>query len=118
MIPTHPDAPCSTTSWVGHSDYATQRRQAARACLTCPILWECGNGATDRGERWGVWGGIDRETEYRRAHTHPGAPRRAPAVCGTESGYKAHKRLGAPACDPCKEAHATYQNQWREAQAS
>lgn len=29
-----------------------------------------------------------------------------PAVCGTTSGYKKHRRNGEEACDPCKVGHA------------
>lgn len=29
-----------------------------------------------------------------------------PAVCGTTSGYKKHRRNGEEACDPCKLGHA------------
>ncbi len=31
-----------------------------------------------------------------------------PAKCGTTSGYRRHRRLGEPACDACRAAHARY----------
>lgn len=34
--------------------------------------------------------------------------RRKPVEHGTERGYAAHRRHGAPACAPCKAAHSKY----------
>lgn len=114
-IPSHPDAPCVTGEWLGHSDFAVERRKAAARCAACPILWECHEGATDRGERWGVWGGEDLESTYRREHTNPTPRKRQAAKCGTDSGYKAHQRVHQPACEPCKQAHAIAASERREA---
>jgi len=30
---------------------------AKRLCVTCPVMTECLQGAIDRDEQWGVWGG-------------------------------------------------------------
>jgi len=114
-IPSHRDAPCVTSSWLGHSDFAVERRQAAELCAACPIAWECLEQALARGERWGVWGGHDIESEYRREHTNPAPRKRQPAQCGTESGYKAHRRVHQPACGPCKQAHTVAASERREA---
>lgn len=33
--------------------------EAAKAnCRTCPVLFECLTDALDRGEQWGIWGGL------------------------------------------------------------
>ena len=54
-----------------------QRVTAAKAvCAGCPVRAACLDGALTRGERWGVWGGADLETE--RIHRSPKATR--PAV--------------------------------------
>jgi hypothetical protein len=33
---------------------------------------------------------------------------RAPARCGTNSGYFRHRRLDEPICQPCRDAHNSY----------
>ena len=40
-------------------------RDAKRTCLSCPVRAECLEYALDRGERFGVWGGMS-ERERRR----------------------------------------------------
>jgi len=42
------------------SDDATERAQAARWCVGCAVLVECGAAADEQGERHHVWGGVDR----------------------------------------------------------
>ena len=34
---------------------------AKEACAVCPVLTECLQGALERGEQWGVWGGLSTE---------------------------------------------------------
>lgn len=51
-------------------------RQARVFCSGCPVRRECLDGARARGERYGIWGGADLETEraLRAAQaTRPGA---------------------------------------------
>jgi hypothetical protein len=43
--------------WLSESE--AERAHAARLCIGCPVLAECGAAATANGERWGVWGGKD-----------------------------------------------------------
>lgn len=33
--------------------------------------------------------------------------------CGTYAGWNAHQRRGEPQCEPCRDAAAVYQRQWR-----
>ena len=43
---------------------------AKQTCLTCPVMVECLTEALDRGERFGVWGGLttdERDTLRRRS---------------------------------------------------
>lgn len=120
-VPTSDDAPCRTSSWQGHADNTRARARAAESCAPCPILAACLEAAEARGERWGVWGGVDLETKYRRDHTsapEDATPRR-PAECGTPAGYRAHNRRQEAACDPCRAAWkkwtAAYRRRRKEA---
>jgi Transcription factor WhiB len=42
------------------SDDPAARSDAAEQCSGCVIIGLCGDVAEARGERWGVWGGVDR----------------------------------------------------------
>lgn len=44
----------------------SDRRQAAEACRHCPALAACATYADAAGERWHVWGGMDRANPPRR----------------------------------------------------
>ena len=35
------------------------------------------------------------------------------APCGTYAAYQRHKKLGETPCQPCKDANAAHQRQWR-----
>ncbi|MEW2068458.1 WhiB family transcriptional regulator [Streptomyces sp. NPDC007346] len=42
---------------------------AAKAvCRTCPVVHPCLVDALERGERWGVWGGLDEDDRARLLH--------------------------------------------------
>jgi hypothetical protein len=41
------------------SEDAGQRREAAKWCRSCPVLVECGEAASARQEKFGVYAGID-----------------------------------------------------------
>lgn len=51
--------------------------RAKAVCARCPVEVMCRSDAIDRGEQWGVWGGIDfaddglavRRQQYRRSRT-------------------------------------------------
>lgn len=117
LPPSHRNAPCWTSGgadlWT--SDSKAKRRQAAALCQEgdCPILEDCRTAAIMRGERFGVWGGLDLESEYRdRYRTPKGRP---PAECGTPGGYKRHVREGTPKCDPCITANRAKAREARRA---
>jgi hypothetical protein len=42
------------------SELEKERRLTVRWCAGCPVLEPCGDAAAAVGERWGVWGGVDR----------------------------------------------------------
>jgi Transcription factor WhiB len=41
------------------SDHEAERAEAAKLCVGCPVIEPCGQAATARRERFGVWGGVD-----------------------------------------------------------
>jgi hypothetical protein len=54
--------PCSADE-ISHlwlSELAGERRQAAKWCRSSPLIAECGEAASARQERFGVFSGIDR----------------------------------------------------------
>lgn len=40
------------------SDDPTEQRQAKALCFSCPVASQCLAGAMDRGEKFGIWGGM------------------------------------------------------------
>ena len=90
----------------GHADYQTKVDAAVQVCDGCPAQLPCYAGAVARGEQHGIWGGVmflatHQKTAWRPARRHD-----------SEASYVAHLRAGETACDPCKTAHALY-NQLR-----
>jgi hypothetical protein len=55
---THCSDPDSRDLWL--SEEVTERRKAARLCAGCPVLEPCHSAAEARGEKFGVWAGVDR----------------------------------------------------------
>ena len=52
-----------------HEATRARARRVAKAiayCHGCPVQRQCLDTARERGERWGVWGGTDLETEHKR----------------------------------------------------
>lgn len=46
--------------WFADSHRQLDRDRAKRICGTCPARRECGDWATETGQRNGIWGGVDR----------------------------------------------------------
>ena len=102
------DLPCVRNADVDwHSDHARERRLAAYLCVTesCPLLEACNAYAERARERFGVWGGIDRETAYREKYD-TNRHGRTPQPCGTAAAYRRHARRGETPCGPCRAARA------------
>ena len=80
--------------------------RAKQICAGCPVVEECLAFAVEHRIIDGVFGGLD--VRQRRAVQAHNPRRRAVSVCGTESGYQAHRRADppTPACDACREAWA------------
>ena len=92
-------------------------RSAKAVCRLCPVTQECLDFAIGNHEKYGVWGGMsERQRKRYRAQLGGGIGTRyggtgnrgrvRPAVCGTNGGYYAHRRLGTTACQACRDAHA------------
>ncbi len=126
MIPaiTTIDLPCKTApdlfvtpdNQKPHTASYRRRVEAAKIlCARCPDQVACGQLARDTNAS-GVWGGED-DVDRARATGH--RPRRlrttrTPASCGTEAGYKRHRRDGEETCQFCRDALAAVQRR-REA---
>jgi WhiB family redox-sensing transcriptional regulator len=73
-------------------------------CAECPVIAACLAGAIERGEKFGVFGGLtaeERDNFVRRSKR-----KRAIPECGTVGGYNRHRRLREPRCAPCLAAVA------------
>lgn len=81
------------------------RQRAAVVCARCPVVTECLDGANQRRERHGVWGGLGR-TDTGRPARPPGRPPRSAGLplCGTAAGYRAHIAAAQPPCTGCRDA--------------
>src|SRR5688572_15917181 len=55
---THCSDPSAHDYWT--SEHHEHRELAVRWCSGCPVLEPCCEAAEARGERWGVWAGVDR----------------------------------------------------------
>lgn len=80
---------------------------AKAICASCPVTAECLAYALTNREKAGIWGGLS-ERERRALPKPARPPQVSPAECGTDSGYRAHRRRGEDACRRCREAHAAY----------
>lgn len=87
--------------WFGESPAEIAAVKAI--CAACPVVGPCRQDAFDRGEPWGVRGGLDREDRLALGMVIPDPWH------GTPAGVKAH---GCD-CGPCKTAHARDVAAWR-----
>lgn len=89
-----------------------------QACLD-DILDEAVHGARPGLAEHGVIGGTTEAQRLpliraaRKAAREAGVGRRKPVPCGTEAGYRAHRRREQDPCRACREAMATYQRERR-----
>ncbi|MFE5568912.1 WhiB family transcriptional regulator [Amycolatopsis japonica] len=90
-------------------DFVEPKGPAALACRVicraCPLRLQCATDALERGEPWGIWGGLDRR-DRKAVALELGYP--APAVLpehGTNSRYAKHDCR----CRECRDAHAVYE---------
>lgn len=83
-------------------DVGEAAHRAKAVCAGCPVREECLQYALEHREDEGVWGGLTRLE--RRALPRP--RKRSQVDCGTEGGYRTHRRRGEDACDRCLAANA------------
>jgi WhiB family transcriptional regulator, redox-sensing transcriptional regulator len=90
-------------------DKGESSRPAKRVCAACEVRAECLQQALDRGERFGVWGGLSErerrvlERERRVQAGQPGPVRYCPVLYHCPSGRLGH---GVTAADPAEAAEA------------
>lgn len=73
--------------------------KALQICETCVVTDECLQHALTAPEQYGVWGGKT-EQELRQLR---GQRKHRPPSCGTDAGYRRHRRAGEQPCGPCIE---------------
>ncbi|PRY43314.1 WhiB family transcriptional regulator [Umezawaea tangerina] len=83
---------------------------AARViCAGCPVRLACAIGALERGERWGIWGGLDyadrKDVAAAFGFPRPGDP--------PEHGTNSRRVKWGCVCVDCKAAHALYEAERR-----
>ncbi|MGW2210144.1 WhiB family transcriptional regulator [Streptomyces sp. NPDC001781] len=87
-----PGLPCRTDPEPWFSPDPTARQYAVQQCRTaCPLLAACLQHAFTAGEQSGVWGGVDMDART--------------IGCGTERGFRVHKRRSEEPCESCQAAH-------------
>lgn len=84
-----------------------EKEQEARSlCAVCPNRFECLLLSIERGETYGIWGGLDyyerRIVAVLLGHQ---PPNRKAVTHGTEGGAGWHRRKGIPMCEPCRLAY-------------
>lgn len=113
----------STDPDVFFAEKAADVEHAKAICATCPVTVPCMQGAVDRREEWGVWGGslFVNGLAVRRSHrrggnledVQPNPPADArpfdDSACGELAGYYRHRRRpDVPVCGPCRQAIDDY----------
>ena len=61
LVLDHQIVPCGPNPDPWYGDTPAERAEAAELCSGCAVLHLCAAAAAEAGERWGVWGGVDRQ---------------------------------------------------------
>ena len=77
-------------------------REAKKVCAACEVRTECLQDALDRGERFGIWGGLS-ERERRRLHHHL-----SPVPAAKACPRHALPLSGGPVVFDCPAGHVLY----------
>lgn len=100
--------PCTTDPDAWFSDEAAEQAHARALCGGCPIADTCLDGAIQRQEAHGIFGGLD-PVERNAVARLRGAPLAGAWRHGEPAAYKAH----GCRCDACRRAHARDVTAWR-----
>jgi WhiB family redox-sensing transcriptional regulator len=73
---------------------------ALNICRACPVSIQCLEHALNRPEQHGVWGGTTEEQRHAMRRARKRKPR---PPCGTDRGFRAHRRRGEEPCGACRE---------------
>lgn len=96
-------------AWHDAKKGSVEEQVARIICSACPIRLQCATGALERGEPWGIWGGLDRADRKAVAKQFgfplPGDP--------PPHGTNARRVKWNCTCQPCREAHALYEAERR-----
>lgn len=119
------EGPTSTPDWMEYAacrglppDWwfpdESERALGKPICMGCPVKDDCLDHALAEREYYGIWGGLGRHERRQVAlerHIATPARPRVTAPCGTEAGFKRHRRAGEDACRACLEANAAAKQQ-------
>lgn len=98
------------------SDNPAEREAAKLICDRCTVATDCLRGALARGEKWGVWAGLDLGvTDMAEPVAEPVAWVR-PQVFAPQHGSRAAYIRGCH-CPECTAANSGYIADWRERRA-
>lgn len=96
-------------AWHDAKRGSAQELAAKSICAGCPVRLNCATSALERGEPWGIWGGLDRADRKAVAKRFGFPPPGDPPEHGTNSR---RVKWGCP-CPECKAAHALYESERR-----
>ncbi len=65
LVLDHRVIPCGRAPALWYGDTPAERAEAAQRCNGCAVLDLCAAAADEAGEKWGVWGGTDRQPRAR-----------------------------------------------------
>lgn len=89
------EMPCATHDpelWF--ADHPAAVAQAQKVCRACPLRVECLEGALERAEPWGIWGGeVFEGGRIVARRRRPGRPRKDDAVLARAAGIALAQRL-------------------------
>ncbi|OZM74187.1 hypothetical protein CFN78_06840 [Amycolatopsis antarctica] len=92
-------------AWIEARPGTPEHRAARLICAACPLRLDCATSALERGEPWGIHGGLDRRDRKGVAAAYDYPPPSVLPDHGTNSRYAKH---GCD-CQDCKQAHAVYE---------
>jgi len=78
LVLDHKIVPCGLDPGPWYGDTPAERAEAAQRCIGCPVLNVCASAADEAGERWGVWGGRDRQVRSQQAGGSMNDPHTSP----------------------------------------